>query len=225
MSDVRLNDAAWEQLFQKYNILDSIAEKGIATISAAQIKEFREPRLMVKFDHAINLPALFEENHLSILPVTRGDYVISHFDAYHRFEPCDSQVVRASLPAHVQSLDSNHIPSEAIALNCAFASGIIADFMEDTDVVPTVSGRMGSGVFTFIVSEKNNGDIIHSSSHIFIEVKVECTQRCQFLIWSRKPEKPFVKHSSLIADRGEKTVMCLFPSCDAPYLLNRIKIW
>lgn len=72
-----LNDTAWERLFDKYHILDKIEHQGQFAISAAQIKEFREPRLMTKFDHKINLPEIFAENHLSILPVTRGDYVIS----------------------------------------------------------------------------------------------------------------------------------------------------
>lgn len=74
-----LNDAAWESLFDKYHILDEIDRNGQFVISANQIKEFREPRLMTKFDHKINLPNIFVANNLSILPITRGDYVISSF--------------------------------------------------------------------------------------------------------------------------------------------------
>ena len=51
-----LNDEAWSKLFDKYSILDEIQQKGEYIISANQIKEFREPRLMTKFDHKINLP-------------------------------------------------------------------------------------------------------------------------------------------------------------------------
>jgi len=94
-----LNNIAWEQLFLKYDILSQIGIKGRFEISAVQIKEFREPRLMAKFDHRINLPKIFADNDLVILPITRGDYVISHFNAYHKFE-------------------DNNIQSEAIALNC-----------------------------------------------------------------------------------------------------------
>ena len=45
------NDTAWEELFDKYNILFNIEKDGKYLISANQIKEFREPRLMTKFDH------------------------------------------------------------------------------------------------------------------------------------------------------------------------------
>lgn len=72
------NDAAWHLLFEKYDILHHIEQEGCFQISATQIKEFREPRLMAKFDHIINLPKLFKQNKLSILPITRGDYIISH---------------------------------------------------------------------------------------------------------------------------------------------------
>lgn len=157
MSNVSLNDEAWERLFDKYHILQHIEANGFFTISASQIKEYREPRLMAKFDHTINLPKLFTDNGLAILPITRGNYVISHFDAYHKFEPNDNPITRVSLPTHIQSLDIGNIPSEAIALNCAVASGIISDFMGDDDIVATVSGRMGSGNFSFDISDTKTG--------------------------------------------------------------------
>lgn len=150
-----LNDTAWEQLFAKYDIVNQIAVNGRFEISAAQIKEFREPRLMAKFDHTINLPKIFADNQLSILPITRGDYVISHFQAYHKFEDDNAPVTRVSLPTYIQSLDSNNIPSEAIALNCAVAAGIVAEFLQDEDLVSTVSGRMGSGTFSFNIANSN----------------------------------------------------------------------
>lgn len=146
-----LNDTAWEELFDKYDILKRIDETGSFQISAKQIKEVREPRLMVKFDHTINLPQLFADNNLSILPITRGDYIISHFDAYHKFEPDNAPLTRVSLPAYIQSLDSSNVPSEAIALNCAVAAGIVSDFLGDEEIVATVSGRMGSGSFDFTI--------------------------------------------------------------------------
>jgi len=163
-----LNDVAWEQLFTKYDILNHIDANDRFEISATQIKEFREPRLMAKFDHTINLPKIFFDNHLAILPITRGDYVISHFDAYHKFEDDNIPVTRVSLPTYIQSLNSNSIPSEAIALNCAIAAGIVSDFLQDEDLISTVSGRMGSGSFGF--------EIINSKNHTPCRVQVNNSQ-------------------------------------------------
>lgn len=144
-----LNDTAWENLFSKYDILDTVRNQGEFIISANQIKEFREPRLMTKFDHKINLPSIFADNNLSILPITRGDYIISSFSAYKEFETPNTEVQRVSIPPYIQSLMPQFLVSEAIALNCANACGILNDFLEDDEIVSTVNGRMSSGSFDF----------------------------------------------------------------------------
>lgn len=171
-----LNDKAWEILFEKYNILENIEKYGHFEISSKAINEVREARLMAKFDHTINLPKIFVKHKLSILPITRGDYVIAKFDAYHKFEDSTSEITNYSLPNYIQSLDSNNIPSEAIALNCAIAAGIIEDFLEDDKLVSTVSGRMGSGVFNFNIDNVNDNTsstITVTNSQIEIDAAYE----------------------------------------------------
>lgn len=170
------NDEAWNKLFEKYDILNKIEQNNSYKITAEQIIEFREPRLMTKFDHTINLPKIFTDNKLSILPVTRGSYIISRFNAYHNFENENSDIIRASLPLYIQSLDYSKIKSEAIALNCAIASGIIADFVEDDSLLATVSGRMGSGKFEFDIQTLNPKSFQHinvENSQIEIDAAYE----------------------------------------------------
>ena len=174
--DKTLNDVAWEDLFEKYDILGHIERTGQFQISAKQIREVREPRLMAKFDHSINLPKIFADNKLSILPITRGDYIISHFDAYHEFELVDSQIKRVSLPTYIQIIDSSNVTSETIALNCAVAAGIVSDFLEDEGIVSTVSGRMGSGNFSFSIGNLRNkalSTVTVSNSQIEIDAAYE----------------------------------------------------
>lgn len=81
------NDIAWEQLFDKYRILDRIGSSGRASISATEINKFREARLMTKFDHRSQLPKLFVDNDLSILPTSRGTYEIGIFETFCDFNP------------------------------------------------------------------------------------------------------------------------------------------
>ena len=50
-------------------------------------------------------------------------------------------------------MDSKNIFSENVALNCAFSSGIIEDFIGDENIFPTVSGRMSSGTFDFKIND------------------------------------------------------------------------
>ncbi len=169
-----LNDRAWEQLFDKYHILDEISNNGSFTISAEQIKEFREPRLMTKFDHKVNLPKVFANNGLAILPITRGDYIISSFGAYKEFETPSGNIQRVSIPAYIQSLMPQFLVSEAISLNCAYACGILNDFLEDEYIVSTVSGRMGSGDFEFDISTSfGTKQLSVSNSQIEIDAAYE----------------------------------------------------
>lgn len=169
-----LNDAAWEKLFDRYHILNEIQRNGQFTISANQIKEFREPRLMTKFDHKVNLPAIFAENELAILPITRGDYVISSFSAYKEFEQPSTDIQRISIPAHIQSLMPQFLVSEAIALNCAKACGILEDFLEDEELVATVSGRMSSGEFSFNIDSTSGPRTVSvTNSQIEIDAAYE----------------------------------------------------
>lgn len=171
---MRVNDTAWEFLFKKYNILAEIEKHGSFKISAEQIKEIREPRLMTKFDHRVNLPKLFSDNNLSILPISRGDYIISSFSAYKEFETPASETERVSIPPHIQSLIPQFIVSEAIALNCANACGILADFLEDEAIVSTVNGRMSSGSFDFnIQTAKGQKSVCVNNSQIEIDAAYE----------------------------------------------------
>lgn len=165
------NDIAWEQIFDRYNIINGIANSGYFEISSEQINEFREARLMTKFDHKSNLPQLFEKNKLSILPITRGSYIIAPFEAYHKIEKSDHQIHKLNFPDYIQSIDYENITSEATAINTAYVSGILADFTSDEGLLPTVSGRMSSNEFDFhIKSTMNNGSILIKVLNSQIEI-------------------------------------------------------
>lgn len=131
---------------------------------------------MAKFDHGINLPFIFADNNLAILSISRGDYVISNFRAYQPFESLDTTITRASLPAHIQSLDPNSVSSETVAINCALASRMLADFLGEEKLYSTVSGRMGSGKFDFGIHNLKNGSITNlqvNNSQIEIDTALE----------------------------------------------------
>ncbi|NLO72211.1 MAG: transcriptional regulator [Porphyromonadaceae bacterium] len=165
------NDIAWESIFSKYNLLDKIQLDGSVEITASKINEFREARLMTKFDHKSQLPLLFAENNLSILPVSRGSYVIGTFDAFSNLTTQNElEVIKISFPSFLESINYRDITSEAIAINCAFVSKIIHNFVNEENLFPTVSGRMSSESFKFkIDSMKGPFNISVSNSQIEID--------------------------------------------------------
>ena len=170
-SEISKNDKAWDQLFSRYRILDQIDQCGFFEISARQINEYREARLMTKFDHSINLPKIFSSNNLAILPISRGSYIISRFIAYKEIEQIVGEVTRATFPEYIESIDYDNITSEATAINCAYVSDIFADFFEDDELMPTVSGRMSSASFSFnIKNTVSNANMVINVANSQLEI-------------------------------------------------------
>ncbi len=171
MAESLLN-TAWEQLFEKYSILDVVREHGNFIITAKQIKEFREPRLMTKFDHSENLPEIFKKNGLSIMPISRNDFIISNHQMFCELKEINKDIIRIEFPNYIQSIVPTMITSEAIALNCAYLTGMLEDFLEDEQIVPTVSGRMTSSKFSFQIINtltRNYDELLVENSQIEID--------------------------------------------------------
>lgn len=166
------NDVAWEQLFEKHHILKTIDDRGQARIASSAINEFREARLMTKFDHESNLPLLFQQHDLTILPITRGEYIIARMQAYHRIgDVADNGIIYMDFPPYIESAEYSNITSESTAINCAYISGIIAHFLDEEELLPTVSGRMSSGTFDFsILSGKDGGNLFIDVNNSQVEI-------------------------------------------------------
>lgn len=150
-----LIDDKWEILFEKYNIENRIKQDGLFYITADQIREVKEPRLMTKFDTKESLPSVFGKK-IGILPVTRGKYVMGEFDLYQEFpEPISDirHITSAQIPEYYETINVDEISSEANAINVMSIAGILDDFLGESNMVQTVSGRMGSGSFGFYVSD------------------------------------------------------------------------
>ncbi len=166
------NDVAWENIFKEYQILEKeyqilekISERGSFEIDAITINQFRESRLMAKFDHQVNLPRIFQQNSLSILPLSRYRYVIGYFDAYHQVKyDSEIQPIPVTFPNYLESLDYETLTSESLAINCAFHAGMIADILDADEVFHTVSGRMSTGSFDFSINR------LSSNSPYLLEV-------------------------------------------------------
>ena len=166
-----LIDDKWRILFDKYRIEREIEKHGRFYITADQIREVKEPRLMTKFDTRESLPRVFGKK-ISILPVSRGGYVLGEFDLYQDFPEIPSDIKRvtsAKIPDYFESLDLHDIRSEASAINVMSITGILDDFLGEDRMVQTVSGRMGSGNFEFYVSDYQKSEPIEKKPLIQVQ--------------------------------------------------------
>lgn len=163
-SGISINNA-WNIIFEKHKILDHIASKGKYTISATTINEVKEARLMAKFDQSVQLPEIFQKNKLSILPITRGEYLIGPFQTYERVIYPSVKPIPVEIP-DLQTLDYTNLYSEASALLFAYNSGIIQDIMGSDKIAFTVNGRMSSGSFDYYINNSVNAE-----NHIPISIR------------------------------------------------------
>lgn len=146
-------EEAWNELLRKYNILEEIKQSGIYHIKASQIKEFREPRLMSKWDSSEQLPKPLSKNKINILPDSRSSYVLGDFLLYQEIPELKEhvkQMTAIELPEY-ESINVDNINSESSAINVLILSRILDDFLSTNENISTFNGRMGSGSFEFNV--------------------------------------------------------------------------
>lgn len=146
----------WDRIFEKYDILKKIDEESFFRITAKQIKEFKEPRLMTKFDNRRSRPKVFRKHNLGILPIDNGEYLIGKFELYEnvpkRMIPTPLEI---DLPKYLESIDPDNIYSESNALNVALLTGMISKIIGE-DLYETISGRMRANDFDFVVHSEND---------------------------------------------------------------------
>lgn len=150
--DFSVNEA-WVELIKKYDIENIVKRKGYFRINSKQIKEYKEPRLMAKWDSSDCLPKVLQDKHLNILPESRSSYVMGDFLLYQEIPELKehvSKMAHVDLPEY-ESIDIHHVHSEANAIHVMTLTGILDDFLQVERNVATFSGRMGTGNFDFYV--------------------------------------------------------------------------
>ena len=150
--DFSVNEA-WVELIKKYDIENIVKRKGYFQINSKQIEEYKEPRLMAKWDSSDCLPKVLQDKHLNILPESRSSYVMGDFLLYQEIPELKehvSKMAHVDLPEY-ESIDIHHVHSEANAIHVMTLTGILDDFLQVERNVATFSGRMGTGNFDFYV--------------------------------------------------------------------------
>ncbi len=125
-------------------------EGEISLITADQVREFsgREPRLMMKFDHSALLPPKLKNHGAFILPLKNGLYALIQGQGYHRPESCPAPIEFARQTVFQLGTTETGI-SEMQHLDVAYNSGILAHFLSEPVLYPTIRGRKRSPHFQF----------------------------------------------------------------------------
>ena len=165
----RLVDEKWEEIFNDHPIIEEVNKNGCYKITSSEINNYREARLMTKFDHRKNLPYIFTENNLTILPISRGEYIIGNYEVYQDINLVYDNIKpkEFSFPGWIESINPKNLFSESAALQGAFVSGILNDLVQKDKLISTVSGRMSTKTFDFNIgnkkTNKNNKILVENS--------------------------------------------------------------
>lgn len=178
---------AWEILFDRHHIAERVDREGSFQISAAEINTVKEARLMAKFDQSSRLPEVFKKNRLSILPITRGEYVIGPFETHAKVDYTPVPVRQVKIP-ELSTIDYTNLYSEASALLFAYNSGIFEDVTGAERMYFTVNGRMASGSFSFRINDVRRSGCQTGLSVANAQVEIDGGYECDrsFLICEAK---------------------------------------
>lgn len=167
MTDI---DRVWNSIEQDFHYLDKIKSKGSFVISSDTIKKYKEPRLVTKFDSSEDLPSIFKENHLSILPINRGSYVVSDIKTFQPLQEIQLKPERVPVSDDLTTVQIKDINSESQAINYAWGIGLIDKFMEEKGFIATRDGRQGSDVFNFHINRHSGGTLDINVDNAQIEI-------------------------------------------------------
>jgi hypothetical protein len=150
-------ERVWNSIERDYHYLDVIRSEGSFVISALEIKKYKEPRLVAKFDTSEDLPDIFKRNRLSILPITRGTYLISDIKTFLPLQEISQKPVGIAVSDELSTARMSDISSESQAINYACGVGLIERFVGETGLKATLDGRQGSGRFDFKIERHSGG--------------------------------------------------------------------
>jgi len=147
-------DDNWAAVFSQFQVVERVRQQGYCDITAAQFKALNlEPRLMTKIDHSHRLPMVMKASGLTILTLSNSSWRLGPYQIFAelpQWKTPDSDVLERALPDWLESLTKEGITGEGAMLNAADVSGILRDFCQE-DVTCTITGRSGSGKFSFAV--------------------------------------------------------------------------
>ena len=144
-----VNDVAWTQLEAKYDILQVVAADGCIELTANQIREFREPRLLTKIDSYDTQAEFLKDNRLGLIALSRTRFLVCRIDTFTSMPNFAAERIRDLPLAEFSGLRLGPKSETSLILR-ALHSGLFADFFGEP-LVLTAFGRMTSGTFSFEV--------------------------------------------------------------------------
>jgi uncharacterized protein DUF6997/uncharacterized protein DUF6996 len=143
----------WSDIVAKLNLDVS---KAVNYIDASQIKQItnEEPRLLAKMDRKEDLPRIFTDNSLFLLPISRRKYAIVKGLGYHSVELISEKPAMHFTQNPFPETFAN-FESEQVYLDYAYSTGLIERFAQISLPNPPSQIRINTPEFDFSVNACN----------------------------------------------------------------------
>lgn len=160
------NDMHWQQYFDSTKCLDYINQNNFYEVDAVDLKRItgREPRLLAKIDTFAQLPNIFRENNVSILPIRNGKYLLFKDDNFRSFYSFQTEDLLLPIETYNSNIDLTTFSTfpgyinftESQSLDFGLLSSLFKTYISGEDLFLTIRGRRGSSDFSFILPPTNN---------------------------------------------------------------------
>lgn len=174
---MRSIDTGWEQFFQRTNCLEVIRNNGHYTFSANELQQItrKQPRLLAKIDTKEELPEIFRDNNLSILPYENGKYIVFSDPDYKSFFNFDRNDLLIPIETYYSRVDLQRYDTfpgfvnlnESQSLDFGLLSSLLETYISQEQLNLTIRGRNFSGDFNFRLPPN---DFLLNVSSVQIEI-------------------------------------------------------
>jgi hypothetical protein len=136
----------WEEVIARKSI---DVRAPISYVTAKEVKDIahREPRLMAKMDTVEDMPKIFRDNGLFLLPVSRTKYAIVRGNGFHSLEEAEKPKVHTTQFRFPTSIEG--VRSEGAFLDYALSSGVLESFTNSERLYLVARGRRTTPRFSF----------------------------------------------------------------------------
>lgn len=186
-----LTNEAWKKLFHQLNLKAILNKNGVVYITSDDIKKHcgREPRLMCKFDDRQSRPKLLRDNNVTIFPVKNGVYALVSGDGYQSLPSIskDIEFLEWSVENKFETLPKDP-RSESQVIDMAFATGLLAHFLDDKGLTLTIRGRLRTKPFSYYFKGENQ-NIKLNANGVQVEVDAGYEGKKIYLIEAKMGER------------------------------------
>lgn len=145
------NELAWQRAIDELGLDERISLNGIATVTADELRNYREPRLMAKFDALEDLPLSLRSRGWAILSITNNSYVLGDIQTHLSLPKINSGTVPIVWESSLDTLSKEDITNETSVAMIAHHSKALENFIGES-LNLTHFGRQRSGRFSCSIS-------------------------------------------------------------------------